>query len=64
MPSLQHASEPAARRDPPAAGHADLEARGIAEVPVMSEGALRAAGAHDQANGDYSGDGVHPDEER
>jgi hypothetical protein len=59
-------AERAARCDPPAAGYAaDLEARGIAEVPVMSEGALHATGAHDQANRDARDTPylwVHPDE--
>jgi hypothetical protein len=34
--------EPAARRHPPAAGDADLEARGRVEMPVMPERPLRA----------------------
>ncbi len=51
MQPLQDTREPAARHHPPAAGHADLEARGRAEMPIMQEGSLRAAGAHDQADG-------------
>jgi len=35
---------------PPAARYADLEARGLAEMPVVQEGPVRAAGAHDQAD--------------
>src|ERR1700676_3712670 len=38
MQPLQDPREPAARRDPPTARHAALEARGLAEVPVMPEG--------------------------
>jgi hypothetical protein len=49
---LQDPREPAARRHPPAARYADLEAGGRTEMPVMPEGPLRAAGAHDQADGD------------
>jgi hypothetical protein len=30
--------------------HGDLEAGSIPEMPIMKEGPLRAAGAHDQAN--------------
>jgi len=37
---------------PPPARHATLETRSVAEMPLMPEGALRAAGAHDQADGD------------
>ena len=32
-------------------GHADLEARGLAEMPVVPERSLRAAGSHNQADG-------------
>jgi len=55
--SLQDPREPAAQRHPPPAGHPDLEAGGHVEMPVMPEGPLRAAGAHDQADrdaGDYA----------
>ena len=34
----------------PAARHGDLETRSLAEMPVVPEGALRAAGASDQAH--------------
>ena len=50
MQSLQDESKPAAGRYPPAAGDADLEAGSLAQVPLMPEGALRAAGPHDQAD--------------
>jgi hypothetical protein len=42
----------ATRSDPPAAGYADLETRGRTKMPVLPEGPLRAAGAHDQADDD------------
>ena len=45
---MQDAREPAARCDPPTPKHADLEAGGIAKVPLMYEGPLRPAGSHDQ----------------
>jgi len=51
MRAMQDARELAARSDPRAAGHVNLEAGVITEMPVMSEGPLRA-------------DWVHPDEER
>jgi len=35
---------------PPAAGHADLEDRGRAEMPIMPDAAIFAAGAHDQVD--------------
>lgn len=50
MQSLQDAGKPAARRHPPAARHSALEAGGVAEMPIMPEGSLRAASAHDQAD--------------
>jgi hypothetical protein len=46
----KEAGEPAARCHPPAAGYSDLEAGGLAEMPVMPEGPPRSAGAHDQAD--------------
>ena len=46
---LQDTREPAARRYPPTARHTDLEAGGVAEMPVLSERSLRATGPHDQA---------------
>ena len=49
--SLQDTGEPAARRDPPAAGYADLEAGGVAKMPVVSERKVGPAGADDQADG-------------
>jgi hypothetical protein len=52
MQPLQDPRKPAARRDPPAARHAAMEARGLAEVPVVPEGALCATGAHDQTDRD------------
>src|ERR1700732_62155 len=51
MQPLQDPRKPAARRDPPATRHAALETRGLAEVPVMPEGPLCAAGAYDQIDG-------------
>ena len=45
---MHNAGESAARCDPPTAKHADLEAGGIAKVPLMYEGPLRPAGSHDQ----------------
>ena len=44
--SLQDAGEPAARRAPPTARYAVVEAGGIVEMPVMPERPLGAAGAH------------------
>ena len=41
MQSLQDTGEPAAGRHPPAAGYADLEAGGLAEMPVLSERVAR-----------------------
>jgi hypothetical protein len=38
MQSLQDTRKPTARRYPPAAQHTDMEAGGIAEMSVMSEG--------------------------
>jgi hypothetical protein len=35
-----------------AAGHANLEAGGLVQMPIVSERPLRAASAHDQADGD------------
>jgi hypothetical protein len=57
--------KPSAGCDTPAAGHANLEARSSAEMPVMQEGAIRAAGSHDQADArardPYAW--VHPDDD-
>ena len=39
-----------ARRDPTAAPHADLEARGLTQMPVLPQRPLRAACAHDPAH--------------
>ena len=50
MQSVQDPGEPPARRHPQAAGHADLEARGRAQMPIMQKGSPRTAGAHDQAD--------------
>jgi hypothetical protein len=50
MQSLQIPGEPAARRHPPAAGHSDMETGSLAEMPVLPEGPLRAAGTDDQAD--------------
>ncbi len=50
MQPLKDPGEPTARRHPPPAGYANLEARGIAEMPVLPKGPPRAAGAHDQAD--------------
>jgi hypothetical protein len=50
MQPLQDAGKPAARRHTPAARHADMEAGSLAEMPVMPETPMRAAGAHDQAD--------------
>jgi len=35
-----------------ATGHANLEAGGLVQMPIVSERPLRAASAHDQADGD------------
>jgi hypothetical protein len=56
---LQDPRELAARCHPPAARYADLEAGSGAEMPVMPQGPLRAAGAYDQADGD-AGDHALP----
>src|SRR5205814_387439 len=48
---LQDPRKPAAQRDPPAARYADLETGSVAEMPRLPQGPLRAAGAHDQADG-------------
>ena len=44
--SLQHPSELAVGRDPPAARHASMEARSIVEMPIVSKRALCATGAY------------------
>ena len=49
---MQDAREPSRFRHPPTAGHADLEARGLAEMPVVQEGPIRAARPHGQADRD------------
>ena len=56
---MQDAGEPAARCDPPTPKQADLEAGGIAKVPLMQEGPLRPAGSHYQVNRD-TGDRAVP----
>ena len=38
MPPVRDPGELASGRHPPAAGHADLEARGLAQMPVLPEG--------------------------
>lgn len=38
MQPVQDKGEPAAQCHPPTAGHADLEARGRTQMPVMQEG--------------------------
>jgi hypothetical protein len=38
MQSLHDTGEPATRRHPPAARHADMEARGLAEMPILPQG--------------------------
>jgi hypothetical protein len=52
MQSLQGSGEPSAGRHPSTEEYTDLEAGRCAEMPVMSEGSLRAAGSHDQVDGD------------
>lgn len=37
---------------PPAAGYADLEARGIAEMQILPKGSVGATRSHDQADGE------------
>ena len=65
MQSLQDAGEPAARCHPTATGRAAVEVEGFAKMPVMPEGPLRTAGAHDQADQEIKPyKWVHPDEER
>ena len=49
---LQDPGEPAAGRHPSPARHAAVEARGLAQVPVMPERPPRASGAHDQTHRD------------
>ena len=50
MQPLQDQGEHSARRDPATAQHADLEIGSGAEMPILQEGAIRAAGAHDQVD--------------
>ena len=45
--------------DPPTRKHADLEAGGIAKMPLMQEGPVRPAGSHDQVDRD-AGDRAVP----
>jgi hypothetical protein len=45
MRALQDAREPAARCGPPAAAYADLKARSVAEIPLLSQGEMGARGA-------------------
>ena len=47
---LQNPGEPALGSHPPAAGHPNLEAGGVAEMPDMPEGPLGTPGAYDQAD--------------
>ena len=56
---MQNACEPAARCDPPTPKHTDLEAGGIAKMPLMQEGPVRPAGSLDQADRD-AGDRAVP----
>ena len=42
MPSLRNAGQPAARRDPPAARYADLEAGSGAQMPLVQDAPIRA----------------------
>jgi hypothetical protein len=50
MQSLQDARKPTAGCHSPAARHADMEAGSLAEMPVLSERSLGAAGTDDQAD--------------
>jgi hypothetical protein len=50
MPSVRDPRQPAARRHPSAARYPDLEIGGGAEMPVVSDAALFATGAHDQVD--------------
>jgi hypothetical protein len=52
MQPVQDQSEPTAGCHPSAAGHADMEARGGVEIPIMQDAPLCAAGAPDQADRD------------
>ena len=52
MRQLQDPRKPAAQRHPLAARHAAVETGGVAKVPLLPQGPLRAAGAHDQADRD------------
>ena len=51
MRHLQDPPKPAAQRHPPAARHTGVEAGGVAKVPLLPHGPLRATGAYDQADG-------------
>src|SRR5467141_3869792 len=50
MPPLRNRGQHSARTCPPAARYADLETRGGAEMPIMPNAAILAAGAHDPAH--------------
>jgi hypothetical protein len=52
---VQDASESPARCNPTTARYANMEARGVAEMPVLQEGAVCTACAHDQADRDAGG---------
>src|SRR5882672_3008310 len=51
MPSLRDRGQHSASTSATAARYADLEAGGRAEMPVLPNAALLAAGAHDPADG-------------
>lgn len=51
MQPLEGPREPAADRDPPPARHPAMETGSLAEMPLLLQGPLCAAGAHDQADG-------------
>jgi hypothetical protein len=58
MPPVQNRSKYPARLHPPAAGHADMEARSRAEMPVVPDTAILASGAHDPVDGGPSDDAL------
>jgi hypothetical protein len=68
MQVMQDPREPSAGRNQASARYAGLEAQGVAEMPIVQERPLRAAGSHDQAHATVREltpyVWVHPDEER
>jgi rare lipoprotein A len=50
MPPVRNEGQHSVRRDPPLTQEPDLEARGVAQVPIMPQSQIRSASSHDQAN--------------